>query len=146
MVKPQQPELHRSGHGSTDPASTKAAVRSGLLVTGDGGVGPIPPDNRPGHHPSKEQDIPEVVQQRSDEVMSKRLTRIDIVKKGGEWVGQTGDEVVSRGRTKRDAIRNTAQVAKAKLGPVTVKIHGQDGRIQEERTYPSGADPHRTRG
>jgi hypothetical protein len=58
MVKPQQPELHRSGHGASDPSSTKTKVE----VTGGGGEsassGPIPEDNLPGHHPDHEQDKP----------------------------------------------------------------------------------------
>lgn len=28
----------------------------------------------------------------------------------------------------------------------SVKIHGEDGKIQEERTYPRAADPARTKG
>ncbi len=59
MSKPQQPELHRSGKGATDPASAKANPE----VAGNPGVkgasGPIPEDNLPGHHPEKEQDKPE---------------------------------------------------------------------------------------
>src|SRR4051794_15046285 len=59
MVKPQQPELHRSGHGASDPSSTKTKVD----VTGGGGgdgaaPGPVPDDNLPGHHPDHEQDKP----------------------------------------------------------------------------------------
>ena len=58
MSKPQQPELHRSGKGATDPASAKAAAEVGD-ATGVGGVaGPVPEDNLPGHHPEHEQDKP----------------------------------------------------------------------------------------
>lgn len=28
----------------------------------------------------------------------------------------------------------------------SVKIHGLDGKIQEERTYPRSADPHKSKG
>lgn len=30
--------------------------------------------------------------------------------------------------------------------PSSVKIHREDGRIQEERTYPRSSDPRRTKG
>ena len=57
MAKPQQPELHRSGKGATDPASAKSHVDTGGATT-DAGTGPIPEDNLPGHHPDHEQDKP----------------------------------------------------------------------------------------
>jgi hypothetical protein len=58
MSKPQQPELARSGHGATDPASVKSAPPVDARVSGD--AGPIPADNVPGHHPDHEQDKPDV--------------------------------------------------------------------------------------
>ena len=58
MSKPQQPELHRSGKGATDPASAKADAE----ISGDPGTDEaarrIPEDNLPGHHPEREQDKP----------------------------------------------------------------------------------------
>ena len=60
MSKPQQPELHRSGKGATDPASAKAAAEVGGSPGAGGAAGPIPEDNVPGHHPEKEQDKPVV--------------------------------------------------------------------------------------
>ena len=59
MAKPQQPELHRSGKGATDPASAKAAAEVGGAGGATGPTGPIPEDNVPGHHPEREQDKPE---------------------------------------------------------------------------------------
>lgn len=56
MSTPQQPELHRSGRGPSDPKSAKAKVDG--PGADEGGVGPIPPDNQPGHHPEHEQDKP----------------------------------------------------------------------------------------
>jgi hypothetical protein len=58
MSKPQQPELHRSGRGATDPASAKAAAEVGGAGAERGAGGPVPEDNRPGHHPEHEQDKP----------------------------------------------------------------------------------------
>jgi hypothetical protein len=58
MSKPQQPELHRSGLGATDPASAKAAEVGGAGRPAGAG-GPVPEDNVPGHHPQDEQDKPQ---------------------------------------------------------------------------------------
>lgn len=61
MAKPQQPELRRSGRvPALDPDATEAA-RSGEpepFVTPE--TGPIPEDQRPGHHPDEEQDKPDL--------------------------------------------------------------------------------------
>jgi len=59
MSKPQQPELHRSGKGATDPASAKAAPEVNPRAGGDEPGGPVPEDNLPGHHPQHDQDKPE---------------------------------------------------------------------------------------
>jgi hypothetical protein len=48
--------------------------------------------------------------------------------------------------TKDQAIKNTAGVAKKSSEPVSVKIHKESGRFQEERTYPRSADPRRSKG
>ncbi len=58
MSTPQQPELHRSGKGATDPASAKASAEVASNPGVEGSSGPIPEDNQPGHHPEKEQDKP----------------------------------------------------------------------------------------
>lgn len=51
----------------------------------------------------------------------------------------------ARAETKAELIRRTAQTAR-KQGDTSVIIHKQDGRIQEERTYPRSADPHPPKG
>lgn len=60
MSKPQQPELRRSNYGATsdDSAKTKAAVEERPIVKEV--AGPVPEDNRPGHHPEHEQDKPDL--------------------------------------------------------------------------------------
>jgi hypothetical protein len=63
------------------------------------------------------------------------VKRIDVVKKDNEWVAKAGPKVVAR-----------APVKARSAGPTTVKIHKEDGRIQEERTYPRSADPKRSKG
>jgi hypothetical protein len=74
------------------------------------------------------------------------MKRIDVVKRGDRWIGESAKQTVASGRTKEEAVRNTARVAKADPGDVTVKIHKTNGRIQEERTYPRSADPRRSKG
>lgn len=74
------------------------------------------------------------------------MKRIDVVKQADGWVAKQGRAVVADGGTKQEAVRNAAAVAKADPEAVSVKIHRVDGKIQEERTYPRGADPKRSRG
>jgi len=60
MATPQQPELHRSGLTPADPGSAKGHRQGEEHLTPGGGegTGPVPEDNRPGHHPEVEQDKP----------------------------------------------------------------------------------------
>lgn len=74
------------------------------------------------------------------------MKRVDVVKKGSEWVAESAGKTLARAPVKTDAVRATARVAKAAPEPVTVKIHKENGRIQEERTYPRSADPRRSKG
>jgi hypothetical protein len=74
------------------------------------------------------------------------VKRIDVVKKGDEWVGKTKSDVVARAPTKVEAVRKTARVARATPEPTTVKIHKENGQMQEERTYPRRADPRKSKG
>ncbi|KHN50216.1 DUF2188 domain-containing protein [Aeromonas hydrophila] len=46
--------------------------------------------------------------------------------------------------TKDDLISAVSAYMQGKTG--SVKIHKEDGKIQEERTYPRAADPIRSRG
>ncbi len=58
MSTPQQPELHRSGHTPADPDHAQELADP----TGEAGgrSGRVPEANRPGHHPDREQDKPDV--------------------------------------------------------------------------------------
>ncbi len=46
--------------------------------------------------------------------------------------------------TKQELLELTAAYMEGKTA--SVKIHKEDGTIQEERTYPRSADPRRTKG
>lgn len=59
MVKPQQPELARSGRGEVDPNAVK--TRHGGPTDTTDAPAPVPEDNLPGHHPETEQDKPDVI-------------------------------------------------------------------------------------
>jgi Uncharacterized protein conserved in bacteria (DUF2188) len=76
------------------------------------------------------------------------MKRIDIVKKGDGWVGESGGKTVrgTKAPTKAASVKQTAEVARKGTEPVSVRIHKQNGKIQEERTYPGGADPRRSKG
>lgn len=76
------------------------------------------------------------------------MKRIDVVKKSDGWAGETGGRTVrgTKADTKAEAVKKTAAVARKSTDPVTVKIHKEDGRIQEERTYPRAADPRGSKG
>jgi hypothetical protein len=54
-------------------------------------------------------------------------------KEGGERASVTGD-------TKEEVLKKTIEIAKNQ-GDTSVVIHKQDGKIQEERTYPKSSDP-----
>jgi hypothetical protein len=75
------------------------------------------------------------------------MARWDVTRKGDDWVARDRSGTThATGRTQAEAVRATAQAARQAGEPVSVRIHGRDGKIREERTYPGGADPRRSRG
>jgi hypothetical protein len=58
MTKPQQPELRRTGLGSTDQEAAELRAREDQTPPDTGRAGRVPEANRPGHHPPVEQDKP----------------------------------------------------------------------------------------
>lgn len=58
-------------------------------------------------------------------------------------------ETEHRAYFKVNAIEQATQLARiiaAAGGKASVVIHGQDGKIKEERTYPRSSDPRRSKG
>ncbi|MBW7841197.1 MAG: DUF2188 domain-containing protein [Ignavibacteriales bacterium] len=47
---------------------------------------------------------------------------------------------------KEIAIKKSAQILKQSNEASSLKIHKENGRIQEERTYPGSADPKKSKG
>ena len=76
------------------------------------------------------------------------MKRIDVVKKGEVWLGESGGRTVpnTKAPTKAEAVKKTAAVAKKATEPVSVRIHKTNGQIGEERTYPRAADPRKAKG
>lgn len=76
------------------------------------------------------------------------MKRIDVVKKQDGWAGTSGGRTVpgTKAATKTAAVKKVTAIAKKDSQPVSVRIHKQDGKIQEERTYPRAADPRKSKG
>lgn len=65
---------------------------------------------------------------------------------GGEWKLKKGgtDRVIKNFETKKQGINYSTGYVKQCGG--SLKIHKENGQIQEERTYPRSADPKKTKG
>ncbi len=79
--------------------------------------------------------------------MSKQRTTYHITKTDDGWQGKKegGERASIKGETKDEVLRKTIDIAK-KQGDASVVIHKQDGKIQEERTYPKSSDPYPPEG
>jgi uncharacterized protein DUF2188 len=53
---------------------------------------------------------------------------------------------VVQARTKVEAVRAVARMAKSGGEPVSVRIHRVDNSIEDERTYPRSSNPRRSKG
>ena len=69
-----------------------------------------------------------------------------ITKDGDQWkLKKEGNERASKvASTKKEIIGQTREYMEDKIG--SVKIHKEDGKFQEERTYQRKNDPHKTPG
>ena len=78
--------------------------------------------------------------------MAKRKT-YHVTKTEDGWQGKLegGKKASVKGKTKQEVMKKTIEIAKNQ-GNSSVKIHKQDGKIQEERTYPKGTDPYPPKG
>ena len=74
--------------------------------------------------------------------MSNQRKTYHVTKTDKGWQGKKegGDRATVTGDTKEEVMKKTIDIAK-KLGDTSVVIHKQDGKIQEERTYPKSSDP-----
>lgn len=78
--------------------------------------------------------------------MAKRKT-YHVTRTEDGWQGKLegGKKASVTGKTKQQVMKKTIEIAK-KQGNSSVKIHKQNGKIQEERTYPKGTDPYPPKG
>jgi uncharacterized protein DUF2188 len=65
--------------------------------------------------------------------------------KAGWKVKQQGGKTVTKTPTKTEAVKTASKVAR-KDKKASVVIRKANGRIQEERTYPRGSGPRKTKG
>jgi len=88
-----------------------------------------------------------VAKKRTKKTKPQKLDRVDITyrtRKGG-WVAKSNGKKVDSATTKADLVAKVAKTGKASKG-TTVRIHSRSGQIQEERTYPSSANPRSSKG
>ncbi len=60
--------------------------------------------------------------------------------KGWEGHREGKNHAIAKGTTKKEVVGEMIRVAKNHQ-PSSLRIHKQDGKIQEERTYPRSTDP-----
>jgi hypothetical protein len=81
----------------------------------------------------------------NEKLPSYHLTRDK--KRGGWQLEKDGsDRARARFETKAEALKGGALKAAVGQDGGSVKIHKQNGRIQQERTYPRGRDPRSSKG
>ena len=76
------------------------------------------------------------------------MDNFDLTKKGDKWsLKKQGNDRASKtfDGNKQDAIRGSAEHVKG-AGGGSLKIHKEDGKYQEERTYPRSKDPRSSKG
>jgi Uncharacterized protein conserved in bacteria (DUF2188) len=74
------------------------------------------------------------------------MDKYDITKKGDDWQlkKQGADRAIKKSETKEEAVQHMRDFMSDKVG--SVRIHKQDGKIQEERTYQRKDDPKKSKG
>jgi len=74
------------------------------------------------------------------------LDKFHLTKKGNEWKleKENSNRAVVKADTKAEAVQKMREYMQTHEG--SVRIHKEDGKIQEERTYPRSKDPRRSKG
>jgi len=74
------------------------------------------------------------------------MQNYDVTKKGDHWSfkEEGAKRSIKNSETKAEAIDHMRDFMSNRTG--SVKIHKENGRIEEERTYPRSADPRKSRG
>jgi len=78
------------------------------------------------------------------------MDNFQLKKKDGNWqlkkYGSGKASKVFKGKSKTEATRSAASMLKNRNKPSSLKIKKENGRIQEERTYPGSSDPPKSKG
>jgi hypothetical protein len=75
------------------------------------------------------------------------MRKVEVTQGRDGWVAKTkSGRSFATGTTKAKVVKNAAAKARNSTRPVTLRIRGRDGRIQEEWTYPRSADPRSSQG
>lgn len=77
------------------------------------------------------------------------LNKYDLSKKDDHWqLKKQGNERATKAFTgnKEDAIKDSAAYLKSTDDGGSLRIHKEDGKFQEERTYPRSKDPKSSKG
>ena len=74
------------------------------------------------------------------------MTSYHLTKKGDKWqvMEQGMTRVLVSAGTKKEAVKQAQTFMNKNHG--SLKIHKENGQIQEERTYPRSADPRKSKG
>ena len=74
------------------------------------------------------------------------MKRYHTSKSGGHWAlrAEGADRAIKNSATKQEAVEHMQEFMKDRVG--TVKIHKQNGQLQEERTYQRTDDPSNRKG
>jgi hypothetical protein len=76
-----------------------------------------------------------------------KLRRVEVRRRETGWVAaEKGGPPIIEARTKSVVVKKAAAAARKTGEPTTLRIHDKNGRFQEERTYPRGSDPRRSKG
>jgi hypothetical protein len=75
----------------------------------------------------------------------RKVYHVNKTEDGWEGKLEDGHRSSITGPDKDEVVKQTIELAK-KSEPSSIIIHTQDGRIEEERTFPRSTDPHPPRG
>ncbi|QHL88468.1 DUF2188 domain-containing protein [Nibribacter ruber] len=75
----------------------------------------------------------------------RKIYHVNKTEEGWEGKLEDGQRASVTGTNKQEVVKKTIEIAK-NHNTSSVIIHTQDGKIEEERTFPRGSDPEKTKG
>ncbi|HZU74100.1 MAG TPA: alpha/beta fold hydrolase [Acidimicrobiales bacterium] len=105
MPNPQQPELRRSSRGAVEDGAVKEALTGAGAPAASDAPGPVPEENRPGHHPERDQDKPvERFRRRAERVAGEARQRHHSLRQRSVEVGRWRFDAIEGGRQAGDLV------------------------------------------